>query len=82
MQQLGITHIGYGVMPKHYPLMGKALLDTIEAKLGDRFTERQKQSWNTVYTFMSTTMLQGAFGDLKKRSLLAEAVGRSASMLA
>lgn len=44
LQHLGVAHIGYGVMPKHYPLMGKALADTIETKLGDKFTEQGKQS--------------------------------------
>lgn len=46
--------------------MGKALRDTIEAKLGDAFTERHKKSWDTNYIFVSTTMLQGAFNDLTK----------------
>jgi hemoglobin-like flavoprotein len=67
LQHLGITHIQFQVEPKHYPLMGKALEDTIQAKLGGRFTENYKKSWNTIYTFMSTTMLQGAFGDLKRQ---------------
>lgn len=64
LQLLGIRHINYGVLPKHYPLMGKALLQTIECKLGDQFTERQHNSWNAIYTFMSVSMMQGAFQQL------------------
>lgn len=66
LQHLGVSHIDYGVMPKHYPLMGRALMDTMAAKLGDRFTTRHKESWNTVYTFMSVSMMQGAFQHLTK----------------
>ena len=67
LQQLGVSHIDYGVMPKHYPLMGRALIDTLEAKLGDAFTIQHKDSWNTVYTFMSVSMMQGAFADMKNQ---------------
>jgi len=65
LQHLGVSHIGYGVMPKHYPLMEKALFDTLQDTLEDRLTPKVKESWNTVYTFMSVTMMQGAFASLK-----------------
>ncbi len=64
LQKLGIRHIRYGVMPKHYPLMGKALLNTLEHLLGDTFDEKRHDSWNAIYTFMSVTMMQGAFQEL------------------
>lgn len=64
LQQLGIRHIRYGVMPKHYPLMGKALLHTLEHLLGDTFDEKRHDSWNAIYTFMSVSMMQGAFQEL------------------
>lgn len=66
LQQLGVLHIDFGVMPQHYPLMGKALKNTIASKLGDQFTKRHQESWDTIYTFMSSTMLQGAFQELTK----------------
>ena len=66
LQQLGFRHIRYGVMPKHYPLMGKALLNTLEHLLGDKFDEKRHDSWNAIYTFMSVTMMQGAFQELVK----------------
>ena len=64
LQQLGIRHIRYGVMPKHYPLMGKALLNTLEHLLGNKFDEKRHDSWNAIYTFMSVSMMQGAFQEL------------------
>ena len=64
LQELGSRHVAYGVMPKHYPLMGRALLDTIEHFLGSTFDEKQHKSWDAIYTFMSVSMMQGAFQDL------------------
>ena len=63
LQKLGSRHIEYGVMPKHYPLMGQALSDTLQNRLGDEFKNRIA-SWNAIYTFMSISMLQGAFQQL------------------
>lgn len=64
---LGVSHIDFGVTPQHYPLMGRALMDTFEATLGkERFSARQKASWQSIYQFMSTTMMEGAFDGLKK----------------
>ncbi|CAB9522579.1 Involved in oxygen transport in the brain. Hexacoordinate globin [Seminavis robusta] len=65
LQHLGAKHTSYGLMPKHYTLMGRSLLDTLEEKLGHAFTARHKESWHTIYTFMSVSMMQGAFADLK-----------------
>lgn len=46
--------------------MSKALLQTIENKLGSKFTDRDRDSWNAIYTFMSVSMMQGAFQELTK----------------
>lgn len=80
LQRLGVAHIGYGVMPKHYPLMGQAFTDTLKARLGKGFTQKQKDSWNTVYTFMSVSMMQGAFQNMTGalstiRSIATDSVG-------
>ena len=66
LQELGVRHIAFGVMPKHYPLMGRALMDTLKEKLGERFTPTHKESWNTIYTFMSVSMMQGGFQELMR----------------
>lgn len=64
LQSLGVRHIGYGVMPKHYPLMGRALVLAIKSLLGDSFSGRHEESWNTIYTFLSVSMMQGGFQQL------------------
>lgn len=66
LRMLGYRHVSYGVMPKHYPLMGMALLDTLKYLLDDEFGDKQRESWDAMYTFMSVTMMQGAFQELAK----------------
>ncbi len=64
---LGTRHVAYGVMPSHYPVMGKALIETLEKLLGpDIFNEKVHESWNGIFSFMSMTMMQGAFTELIK----------------
>lgn len=49
VQQLGVRHISYGVKDEHYNTVGAALLWTLEAGLGDAFTDETKTAWATVY---------------------------------
>ena len=66
LTEIGIMHIGVGVTPRHYPLMGAALIDTLADELGNEvFTQKHKDAWNATFTFMSTTMMEGAFNHLK-----------------
>jgi len=60
VQQLGVRHIGYGVKDEHYDTVGAALLWTLEAGLGDAFTENVKESWATVYGLLADTMKAAA----------------------
>jgi len=60
VQQLGVRHIGYGVKDEHYDTVGAALLWTLEAGLGDAFTEDVKESWATVYGLLADTMKAAA----------------------
>jgi len=60
VQQLGVRHIGYGVKDEHYDTVGAALLWTLEAGLGDAFTEEVKESWATVYGLLADTMKAAA----------------------
>ncbi|KAL3914454.1 MAG: hypothetical protein SGILL_006096 [Bacillariaceae sp.] len=60
LKDLGARHVEYGVLPPHYDVVGEALLYTLETALGDAWTEPVKQGWIGVYTFVSTTMIEGA----------------------
>lgn len=60
VQQLGVRHIDYGVKDEHYDTVGAALLWTLEAGLGDAFTEDTKEAWATVYGILADTMKSAA----------------------
>ena len=60
VQQLGVRHIAYGVKDEHYDTVGAALLWTLEAGLGDAFTEETKDAWATVYGVLADTMKNAA----------------------
>ena len=57
LQQQGRDHVPRGVEPEHYPIVGQALLDTLEAGLGDKWTPQLKSAWTTAYKVISDTMI-------------------------
>lgn len=56
VQQLGRRHAAYGVEPRHYELVGVALLWMLEQVLGEAFTPEVRQAWSDVYTLLANTM--------------------------
>jgi len=60
VRQLGERHAGYGVEPRHYELVGVALLWALEKCLGEAFTPEVEAAWRATYAFLSTTMLEAA----------------------
>lgn len=60
VQNLGKGHAGYGVEDKHYDTVGAALLETLDAGLGEAFTPEVKEAWTEVYTVLATTMKDAA----------------------
>ena len=60
VQQLGVRHITYGVKDEHYDTVGAALLWTLEAGLGEAFTEDTREAWATVYGILAGTMKSAA----------------------
>ncbi len=60
VEQLGARHVGYGVKDAHYDTVGAALLWTLEAGLGDAFTEDTKAAWTAVYGVLADTMKAAA----------------------
>ena len=58
--KLGQRHVSYGVVEAHYASVGAALLDTLAAGLGERFTPEVRTAWTTMYGHVAKTMLEGA----------------------
>ena len=56
-QQLARRHAGYGARPEHYPVVGAALIDTLEKGLGPAFTPEVREAWATTYGLLSAVMI-------------------------
>jgi nitric oxide dioxygenase len=56
-QQLAARHVAYGARAEHYPVVGAALLDTLEKGLGADFTPEVREAWTTAYGVLSGVMI-------------------------
>jgi len=59
---LAKRHVSYGAKPAHYPVVGGALLWTLEKGLGDAWTPDVAAAWTTAYGTLSTYMISEAYG--------------------
>ncbi len=57
---LGARHAGYGVEPSQYDTVGKALLSTLAAGLGDDFDIQTRHAWTAAYSILAGTMIGAA----------------------
>jgi nitric oxide dioxygenase len=64
VQALGRRHVGYGVQPGHYAVVGEALLWTLETALGDDFTQEVREAWTAAYTLLARVMQEAAQPEL------------------
>ena len=60
LHELGKKHAQYGALPAHYAVVGRALIDTLQKVLGDKFTNEVKTAWARIYDVLSTSMIEGA----------------------
>ena len=59
---LAKRHVGYGAQPAHYPVVGEALLWTLEQGLGGSWTPQVAAAWTQAYTTLSGFMISEAYG--------------------
>lgn len=57
IEDLARRHEDYGVVPEHYPVVGKTLIWALEQGLGDAFTPDVKRAWIIAYRTLSRTMI-------------------------
>lgn len=62
VRALGVRHLGYGVQPAHYAVVGEALIWTLEQGLGESFTPEVNAAWTNVYATLAETMQQAGNG--------------------
>lgn len=59
---LAKRHVNYGAKPEHYPVVGGALLWTLEKGLGDAWTPELAEAWTAAYGTLSGYMIEQAYG--------------------
>ncbi len=56
-RELAIRHVRYGVVDRHYALVGSALIETLRALLGPKFDRETEAAWGAAYTLLSDAMI-------------------------
>ena len=59
---LAKRHVSYGAKPEHYPVVGGALLWTLEKGLGEAWTPEVADAWTAAYGTLSGYMVSEAYG--------------------
>ena len=59
---LATRHVSYGAKAEHYPVVGGALLWTLEKGLGADWTPAVAEAWTAAYTTLSGYMISQAYG--------------------
>ncbi len=58
---LAKRHVSYGAKPEHYPVVGGALLFTLQKGLGDAWTPELAAAWTEAYGTLSGYMISEAY---------------------
>jgi hemoglobin-like flavoprotein len=59
---LAKRHVNYGAKPAHYPVVGAALLWTLEKGLGDAWRPEVAEAWTSAYGTLSGYMIGEGYG--------------------
>lgn len=62
LRALATSHVGYGVEPRHYTMVGTALMRTLKHELGAEFTPETRAAWAAAYQMVSDAMCEAAYG--------------------
>ena len=60
LKSLGARHFQVGTLEAHYPMVGKALLETFESYLKEGWTPEVSQAWLEAYEAIAQVMMEGA----------------------
>jgi hemoglobin-like flavoprotein len=58
LEALGKKHLGYGVKPEHYNLVGAALMAALQAGLGPAWNPEARAAWASAYGAISRVMVR------------------------
>ena len=57
VERIAQKHIGYAILPEHYPFVGEALLGAIKEVLGDAATPEILEAWGEAYWFLADLLI-------------------------
>jgi hemoglobin-like flavoprotein len=60
LKNLGKRHVQYGAVLTDYPLIGDALLQSLDRHLGEDWTPDVQETWTLAYQMIADTMAAGA----------------------
>ena len=60
LRELGARHVAYGAQPEHYPIVGSALISSMEAIAGDAWTSEHEIAWAQAFEIVAAAMIEGA----------------------
>jgi hemoglobin-like flavoprotein len=58
---LARQHVDYGVKAAHYPVLGAALMGTLQGRLGDEWNAETAAAWSKVFQLLSKHMIDEAY---------------------
>lgn len=58
LRVMGERHEGYKAEPRHYPMVGDALLKTFAEYLGDKWTPELETAWSEAYEAIAGLMIE------------------------
>jgi hemoglobin-like flavoprotein len=56
LHRLGGRHLGYGVEPEYYDVVGGVLIETLQEVLEEDFTVEVRNAWISAYGLISSSM--------------------------
>ena len=59
LEELGRRHVGYGVLPSHYPIVRQALIAMLRQTLRNELTPAVLAAWGELYDLVEVSMLRG-----------------------
>jgi len=73
LKALGKRHKSYGVIPEHFPIVGKALMLTLKTELQDKMTKEAEKAWGLLYEQITKHMIADNYVESEKPNLKLEA---------
>lgn len=71
VERIAYKHVGYNILPEHYPYVANALLAAISEVLGDAATSEVLDAWGEAYWFLAN-ILKGREAVLREELAIAE----------